>query len=271
MLVLAAFLHLIVLLGVTFVPEDDGRPSAAVEVLLVGDELPEARSNDDAAYLAQRTQQGSGNTQARDATRLRQQGSPGGAARSAGSAVEATRTEEGVVQASASAPRAMVSLLPMAQVRPESGLARVRGGDAMQEGSGAVRPEADLLLRGPARDELEVTPDTRLSVLAPYLDGWRQRVERIGTVNYPAISQYGRLSGNPVIEVSVNRTGQLVGARVRRSSGHPALDAAALDILRLASPFEPFPPALAQYRVLHFAYEWQFKGGGIAQGNLRVP
>ncbi len=271
MLVLAAFLHLIVLLGVTFVPEDDGRPSAAVEVLLVGDDVPEARDNPDASYLAQRSQQGAGNTQAREAARLRRQATPGGAARSAGQVAAESGNEEGVVRALAAAPRATVSLLPVADLMADSGMAETGRGNAQLEGSGSTRAEADLLLRGPAKDELEVTPDTRLSVLAPYLDGWRQRVERIGTVNYPASSQYGRLSGSPVIEVSVDRTGRLVSARIRRSSGHPALDAAALDILRLATPFEAFPPGLAQYRVLHFAYEWQFKGGGVAQGSLQLP
>jgi protein TonB len=271
MLVLAAFLHLIVLLGVTFVPEDDGRPSAAVEVLLVGTELPEARDNPEATYLAQRSQQGAGNTQAREATRLRRPADPGGELRSAGQAAAESSREEARVRAAATAPRATVSLLPLAAPVAGNGLAEARSGNAATPGSGTLPAEADLRLRGPARDELEVTPDTRLSVLAPYLDGWRQRVERIGTVNYPASSQFGRLSGSPVIEVSVDRAGRLVGARVRRSSGHPTLDAAALDILRLATPFEPFPPTLAQYRVLHFAYEWQFKGGGVAQGSLQVP
>ena len=37
----------------------------------------------------------------------------------------------------------------------------------------------------------------------------------------------------------------------------------ALSILRLASPFDPFPKELSkQYDELRFAYEWQFLGGG---------
>ena len=39
----------------------------------------------------------------------------------------------------------------------------------------------------------------------------------------------------------------------------PSLDAAALQILRLASPFGAFPPVLARkYKSLRFAYQWEF-------------
>jgi protein TonB len=51
---------------------------------------------------------------------------------------------------------------------------------------------------------------------------------------------------------------------VRRSSGHRELDAAAIDIVRLAAPFDPFPAAMRErYPVLRFAYEWQFLNGRL--------
>jgi protein TonB len=51
-------------------------------------------------------------------------------------------------------------------------------------------------------------------------------------------------------------------ARVRRSSGDGAIDEAALAILRLASPFDPFPASLAaRYSRLRFAYQWDFLAG----------
>ncbi len=107
----------------------------------------------------------------------------------------------------------------------------------------AQHPGDDALkLRGEHRDELYVTADTRASRLAPYLDAWRRRVERIGTINYPSAAQRTNLDGNPVVEVAIRRDGRLQSATIQRSSGHPEIDAAALDILRLASPFDPFPP-----------------------------
>ena len=63
MLFLAALLHAIVLLGITFVaPDRSGGAAPGMEVLLVTEDLPASARNDAAAYVAQRTQKGSGNT-----------------------------------------------------------------------------------------------------------------------------------------------------------------------------------------------------------------
>jgi hypothetical protein len=64
MLLLAALLHAIVILGLTFttIGRGGGGDTPQLDVLLVTDEVPEAQSNDAATYLAQRTQLGSGNT-----------------------------------------------------------------------------------------------------------------------------------------------------------------------------------------------------------------
>jgi hypothetical protein len=45
-----------------------------------------------------------------------------------------------------------------------------------------------------------------------------------------------------------------------------------VDIVRLASPFDPFPPAMRErYPMLRFAYEWQFLKGRLGDGSLLVP
>ncbi|MGH8259460.1 MAG: TonB family protein, partial [Steroidobacteraceae bacterium] len=122
-------------------------------------------------------------------------------------------------------------------------------------------------LRGPHRDDLWITPDTREATLAPYLDHWRRRVERIGTLNYPIAARHDGTHASPVLEVVIASDGRLESARVRRSSGDADLDHAALEILKLASPFDPFPAELARkYHALRFAYEWQFVGGRAAGG-----
>jgi protein TonB len=58
---------------------------------------------------------------------------------------------------------------------------------------------------------------------------------------------------------------------VQRSSGAGALDEAALTILKLASPFEPFPAELsAVYSQLRFAYQWDFVSGALRSGAVTV-
>ena len=94
-------------------------------------------------------------------------------------------------------------------------------------------------------------------------------MERIGTLNFPAAARSAGTNASPVIEVAIDADGRLDQAAIRRSSGDPELDQAALAILKLASPFDPFPPELApRYRVLRFVYEWQFVGGRLATGTL---
>jgi protein TonB len=129
--------------------------------------------------------------------------------------------------------------------------------------------EDSAQLRGPKRDELWVTPDTRAAVVAPYLDHWRGKVERIGTLNFPAAARSTGARASPVIEVGIAANGTIENAVIYRSSGDAELDQAALATLKLASPFDPFPPEVAAaYKVLRFRYEWQFIGGRVGRGTV---
>ena len=276
MLALAIGAHVLVLAGLRFSgawPESN--LPAGLEVRLVSDELPESRRNDTATYLSQRTQQGAGNTQERTAART-----PGGT--SAGSPPPPAQRKAAATQGDelerlvTTHPRARIAYVTRAQdAQPdaaEPALPLLLG-----QADTATRPpgpdaDADLALRGKARDELYITPDTRASELAPYLDSWRRRVEKVGTLNYPTAAARRNLKGNPVIEVTLRQDGALKSAVIRRSSGHSEIDAAALQILRLASPYDPFPPTLAaRYRALHFAYEWQFVGGRMGSRVSELP
>lgn len=262
MAVLAAMLHGIVILGITFSrpPVPLGGTDNGIEVLLVSDELPEASSNESAVYLSQRTQAGSGNTQERQRAQVPRQAKPGEAATA--ESQDSESLEEQVLMSTRDG-RTRILVMPLPATAETQAAERGETGQASDE---------QLRLRGERRDELYVTADTRASRLAPYLDAWRRRVERIGTINYPSVANRQDLHGNPVIEVALSRDGTLASARIQRSSGHPEIDAAALDILRLASPFDPFPEELARdYRVLRFAYEWQFSGGRPVEGTLTVP
>ena len=61
------------------------------------------------------------------------------------------------------------------------------------------------------------------------------------------------------MEVVIGSNGTLKTAQIQQSSGDAAVDQAALDILRRAAPFDPFPANLKRdYDQLRFAYEWQF-------------
>jgi periplasmic protein TonB len=75
---------------------------------------------------------------------------------------------------------------------------------------------------------------------AHYEEEWRAKVERIGTNNYPAEAR-GKLYGNLQLSVTLRADGNVESVYLDRSSGLKVLDAAAIKIVRMATPFAAFP------------------------------
>jgi periplasmic protein TonB len=271
MLFLAALAHGLIILGVTFnsaLGDKGGAPG--LEVLLVSDEVPEADRNDTATYLAQRTQLGSGNTREAVAPRNRASSIP--IPRQEGTPEGNSLAPKGGEITGAQEDRVLTTTAWKARVQyladeGASGDSKNRPLLLDQQTSDQPGPEDDQgpgELRGPKRDELWTTPDTKAATLAPYLDAWRHKVERIGTINFPSAARMlAQRKANPVIEVGIASNGSLVTNIIRRTSGSTELDNAALQTLKLAAPFDPFPPELArEHHVLRFVYEWQWTRGG---------
>ena len=104
---------------------------------------------------------------------------------------------------------------------------------------------------------------TREFKYAAYMDAWRAKVERVGNLNYPDEARRQKLSGNLLLDVALSPDGSVNDIQLRRSSGHKVLDDAAIRIVRLASPFPPFPKDIEQeVDILHIERTWQFIDGG---------
>jgi protein TonB len=63
---------------------------------------------------------------------------------------------------------------------------------------------------------------------------------------YPAGAKAAGEQGVPTLSFTLGRGGQVLGSRLARSSGHPALDAETMAMVRRAQPFPAFPPDLKQ-------------------------
>jgi protein TonB len=271
MLFMAGIAHAIVILGLTFSAGGSVPAAPGMEVLLVSEDLPEARSNDHAVYLAQRTQLGAGNTRTLATGSPEARPEPVAAATAAAAATPPAEPggsggEERALATRASAPVIRWLGETGLSAGAERSLQRAQSAAAARHGRGDA---TELVLRGDPKTGQWISPDTRASKLAPYLDAWRRKVERVGTLNFPSAARRADLSGSPVIEVALGSDGRLIEATIRRGSGHEELDQAALQILKLASPFEPFPRELARdYDALRFAYQWEFFGGQLGAGTV---
>jgi len=121
----------------------------------------------------------------------------------------------------------------------------VSGQDLLESISAAARLEAQIernlqaYASRPRRKAIGAR--TKEYRFAQYIEDWRQKVERVGTLNYPQAAR-GRLYGSVLVMVSIKADGSVENVSIRRSSGEKILDQAADRIIRMAAPFSPFPP-----------------------------
>ena len=94
--------------------------------------------------------------------------------------------------------------------------------------------------------------------LRMYVDGWRWKIERGGSLNYRPSAAL-RARDNPIVTVSIRSDGSLEEVRIHRSSGVRELDQAVRRISELNAPYAKFPPDLArQYDVIEIRRVWFF-------------
>jgi len=104
-----------------------------------------------------------------------------------------------------------------------------------------------------------ISASTQQYKYAAYMEAWRAKVERVGNLNYPEEARRRNLTGNLILDVALLPDGSISRITVRRSSGYKVLDDAAIRIVRLASPFAPFPDNIRKNTdILHITRTWQF-------------
>ena len=270
MLFLAVLFHGIVILGITFTSEPLSEPAAlpTLRVTLLVDTVDIEREPENFDYLAQRNQRGAG--QAKDSRRP-------AAAPAANDPANLSGSRDGADIAEAEPRRESLDAEQIVTRGPSED--RVLASPDPNQAEAAVPMHAMALLHNPSPAttvadldeqstlsskhprELVISPATKQSSVAAYLNEWRRRVERIGTLNFPRHANRDADSSWPTLEVAINTQGDLVEIVLRESSGDAVLDQAALTILQMAAPFDPLPAEIsADYDVLRFAYEWQFFG-----------
>jgi len=145
---------------------------------------------------------------------------------------------------------------------PAPAPAPVSGLDLMNNIATIARMEAQIdrsLNELPKRPRKQfIGARTREHRFAQYVEDWRMKIERVGTLNYPEAAR-GRLYGSLMLSVVIRSDGSIEKVEVQRSSGQPVLDAAAVRIVELAAPFAPFPPDIrVDTDIIEITRTWTF-------------
>ncbi len=102
---------------------------------------------------------------------------------------------------------------------------------------------------------------TRAADQAAYLRYWVDQVEEAGNRNYPAEARRKQIFGDLRVAVTILPDGSVDGVEILLSSGERVLDQAAVRIIRLASPFAPFPREMRAWDKLEIIRTWHFVPG----------
>jgi protein TonB len=264
-LAFSVLFHAFVILGVSFkMPAPPKDTPQSLEVTLVNAKSPTRPVKADA--LAQANLDGGGNTDAK-----RRAKSPLPVPRESKETTELAMAQKKVESLERDAKQLMTQARSRATVATEPDTPRPK------EESPVATNTADILSRSLeiARLEASIARDwesyqqrprrrfigarTQEFRFARYVEDWRAKVERVGETNYPQAARDQRIYGSLVVTVSIKADGSIERVDINRSSGQRILDAAALHIVRLASPFAPFPADIARDTdILSITRTWIF-------------
>lgn len=254
-LLIAAALHALIILGISFAPDalpppEDSLPT--LDITLV----PERKTPppEQADYLAQTSQDGGGNT-----------------------AEKVPFQQEQQARAAAAPPPQPAPAQTRELARPE-GQRKVQVLEDQPEAKPAApATAAELINRSLELASLDeqlrqsmqaysqrprqafISARTQEFKYASYMNDWVAKVERVGNLNYPDEARRQGISGSLMLQVSINTDGSVRNIRLLRSSGHKVLDDAAIRIVQLAAPYPPLPPEIRKDTdILHITRTWEF-------------
>jgi protein TonB len=126
----------------------------------------------------------------------------------------------------------------------EEASAQVSGRDMAERSLAMLNLQAQIARQTQAYQERPrkrfIGANAREYRFAQYEEDWRAKIERVGTLNYPAEAR-GKLYGMLRLTVTIRPDGSVESIDLDRSSGLKVLDRAAFRIVQMAAPFAAFP------------------------------
>ena len=140
---------------------------------------------------------------------------------------------------------------------------QTNGEDLVQRSMEIARLEAQISKDSDAYQKMPrrtyIGAHTREYRFAQYIEDWRVKVERIGTLNYPEAARQKGIYGSLQLTVSIRADGSVESIEINHPSGQPILDAAAKRIVTMAAPFAPLPADIRRDTdILSITRTWTF-------------
>jgi len=268
----AVTIHAIVILGISFSGElfNPKDPIQTMEITLVqsrSDTLP-----DDPQYLAQANQKGSGNTEDVKRPQATRNEAIKTAHQTQGTAPEDSipvpqqqkkrEQKQREVMLANTAKTSITSQKQTPQDDSKKPNIRTLMSNALQIAAASAEVDEFRMVNKSKLKSKFITASTSESIYAAYQDSWRQKVERIGRINYPEEARKRKLSGKLTMTVAIKPNGTVKEISIDRSSGNKLLDDGARRIVRLASPYAPFPENIRRETdLLYITRTWVFQEG----------
>lgn len=268
---ISVFVHA-VLLSIQFKFPDASRAfkDAALDIILVNSKS--ARKPSEAQALAQARLDGGGNT---DEKRRAKTPLPPSQKNQSGADLEQSRKRVQELETqqqrllAKNASKTSVAPTPSRDVHTETSPGVLTGLDLAQSALAMARLEAEISKsveeynKRPRKKFIGARADEYR--FAQYVEDWRVKVERVGTMNYPEAAR-GKLYGTLVLSVSIKSDGSIEKVEINRSSGHKILDDAARRIVVMAGPYSPFPAQISRDTdILEITRSWSFTNSNVLE------
>jgi len=262
----ALLFHGIVILGITFISEPSAKQKIppSLDVILVN--TSNSETPDKADYLAQTTQDGGGNSEQKlrrtDLFSAPTLSTQPGMAQFQSSAQQTPVKKRESKKAFLTQTKSRHKIKSQEKISSKELLDQALKPQQKNQRTARLAEELSLTLQEFSKKPKEkfLNSRTKEYIAASYMRNWIDKVERLGNADYPDAAIREKLSGTLILDVVINSDGSLKEINLRRSSGHQILDDAAKRIVKMSSPFAPFPAKLLkQADVIHITRSWEFQ------------
>jgi len=262
---MAGIVHALFILGISFEVDKPSPMGETLEILLV--QTADTKRPDKADFLAQDNQVGSGEAEEKALNKRRASKQPAAELTTPSPAMQNQRAKTKVQQMMVQKKSTVAVEATNEKAVDASELITtaelLRQSEEIARLQAEITEQIDSYSRRPRVVRIN-SVNAHKHIAASYEATWQRKVERVGNLNYPGEIRRKSLSGTLVLSVELYADGNLKKITVNRRSGHKIIDDAAINIVKLAAPFAPFPIELQKEAdILVITRTWQFKNEGL--------